>query len=283
MSTTINSSLDYPKQVTIETVAICNAHCDFCPHEKLARRGAVMEMRLIEKVVSELVQFPADFPLEIALNGVNEPLADKRLFDILDIISHALPNAKIYFVTNGNLLDEKVIATLSKYNLSKLCISLNFYDRETYKKRMGLEWDKTLAAINILHAKTLSGEFTHPVHISRVQDRSEADSFFTRWVEKNYPAFKPWLKKAGDWLGAIPRFRCENGNAMNRCHQWKTMHIASNGIVQHCCMDALIQFPWGDVKHKNLIEIYNQKEWHALREGEKNRFEIQPCSRCTYY
>ena len=34
--------LDYPSFVTIETQALCNAACDFCPYPVLQRQGALL-------------------------------------------------------------------------------------------------------------------------------------------------------------------------------------------------------------------------------------------------
>ena len=278
-----NPSFDYPKQVAFETLATCNAHCDLCPQSKLARRGHIMPMELIEKIVSELSEIPSDRSPEIAPNGVNEPLADKRIFDILNLISSKLPGTRIYFVTNGNLLSEEAIAELSKHNLSKLCISLNFCDKKTYEQRTGLQWEKTLAAMSILHAKVISGQFRHPVHISRVQDGSEYDTAFAEWVGVNYPAFQGWLKRPGDWLGLMPNLSPKSHEVRSKCPQWHIIHIASTGAVRLCCMDADAQYPWGNAKTMNLLDIFNQDEWSALRRGQRSRLEVHPCNKCTYY
>jgi len=273
---------DYPKQVSIETATTCNAHCDFCPHHELARVGHVMEMGLVEKIIRELAEFPQSHPLEIATNGVNEPLADKRTLDILSLISGSLPWAKIYFVTNGNLLTEKAVAELARHNLSKLNISLNFCERETYERRMGLRWDKTTAALDMLHEKVQAAEFPYPVHVSRVEDGSEQDASFARFVRSRYPAFQCWLKSSGDWLGAVSNVSHKPRGAKGKCGQWYMLHIASTGIVQYCCMDGDCQFPRGYAKTMNLLDIYNQPDWLDLRHGDTTRFDVYPCNRCTY-
>lgn len=208
---------DYPKQVSIETATICNADCDFCPQSKLARRGHIMEMGIIEKIVRELAEFPLDINLEIAPNGVNEPLADKRICDILDLISDRLPRVKIYFVTNGNLISEETVTKLSRHNISRLCISLNFCDKETYERRMGLRWEKTVRALDMMHEKVKVGELPHPVKISRVEDGTEYDARFVSWVEAKYPAFSSLLKSSGNWLGAVPDVSHRVRGAKGKC------------------------------------------------------------------
>ena len=282
MDTAPDPSFDYPKQVSLETSATCNAHCDFCPQSKLARRGHIMPMGLIEKIISELCEIPPSHSPQIALNGVNEPLTDKRIFDILNLMSSKLPDARICFATNGNLLSEEAIAELSKHNLERLCISLNFCDKKNYEQRMGLQWEETLAAMNILHGKAVSGEFRHPVYISRVQDESGYDTAFAEWVGVNYPAFQGWLKRPGDWPRSAPNLSHRPHEVRSKCPQWYSMHIASTGAVQLCCMDSDAQYSWGNVKFTNMLDMFNQDEWLALRRGQSTRLDVHPCNKCTY-
>ena len=42
--------LDYPREVTIETLALCNAACEFCPYPDLERQGTRMSDALVEKI-----------------------------------------------------------------------------------------------------------------------------------------------------------------------------------------------------------------------------------------
>src|SRR5688500_7831084 len=48
------SYVDYPAVVHLETLAVCNAACEFCPYPRLERQGARMSDALIEKVIDDL-------------------------------------------------------------------------------------------------------------------------------------------------------------------------------------------------------------------------------------
>ena len=273
---------EYPRQGSIETATTCNAHCDFCPQHNLARTGHVMPLPLLAKVFNEIATWPV-YNLEVALNGMNEPLTDKHMGSTLNLISERLPHIPVYFVTNGNLLTDDMIRRLAMCNLSRLNISLNFGDEETYERRMRLSWNTTITALNTLHKYIQEGQWYHPVLLSRVGDGGIDDVKFISFVQANYPLFKPILKNSSDWLGIVDNMphKC-HGTANSKCGQWNYLHIASTGDIRFCCMDADAKYPWGNVLEKSIINIYNQVDWLKLRHDGATRFGIEPCKRCTY-
>jgi len=201
-------------------------------------KGQYNEYKSHKKIIEEISSFPEQKMPEIVPNKVNEPLADNRIFDILDLISSKIKKAKIYFVTNGTLLSEKGIDELSKHNLSKLNVSLNFCDQGNYEKNMHLIWDKTIRNLDMLKKKVKGKAFAHPVYISRVKDETEYDIIFERWANKNYPEFTCWMKKSGDWLNSVPKWPANNHPVSKFCGQWSNFSITSTGDVSFCCMDA---------------------------------------------
>ena len=278
----LKSKTDYPHQVAIETATTCNAHCDFCPQHNLRRTGHVMPLPLLAQVVNEIAGWPTR-TVQIALNGINEPLADRHIDNILNLISQRVPHIRVYFVTNGNLLTEDMIRRLALYNLSRLNISLNFGDKETYERRMRLSWDTTITAISTLHNYAQEGQWYHPVFLSRVEDGSTDDARFVSFVKAHYPLFKPILKSAADWLGSVANIPHKyHSTPSSKCVQWDNMHIASTGDIRFCCMDADVKYPWGSISEKPLLSIYNQVNWRKLRHDGATRFDMEPCKRCTY-
>jgi MoaA/NifB/PqqE/SkfB family radical SAM enzyme len=105
--------MDFPAHVHFETFAKCNAHCVFCPSAKLVRSGTRMPSELIEKFVGDLQAIPVDLPFRISPFKVNEPFLDSRLFDILDPINQALPNAEITLTTKAAALTDAKLAQLA--------------------------------------------------------------------------------------------------------------------------------------------------------------------------
>jgi sulfatase maturation enzyme AslB (radical SAM superfamily) len=65
-----------PYFVSIETLALCNAACEFCPYPTLTRHGQKMPVELFYKIVNDLAdKSPAEIP-NFTLNRVSEPLLD---------------------------------------------------------------------------------------------------------------------------------------------------------------------------------------------------------------
>ena len=110
------SGLDFPIHVHIETQAICNAACNFCPYPRLERKGEVMPTSMFEKIVDDLTAIPRLHKFQLSLFKVNEPLMEPRLYQFLELIREKLPNAVPTITTNASLLTDEHIQNLSKHN-----------------------------------------------------------------------------------------------------------------------------------------------------------------------
>ena len=77
--------MKYPAHVHMETMALCNASCSFCPYPSLERKGATMPTALIEKIIDDLTSIPRSVPFQLSPFKVNEPFLDRRLFYVLDL------------------------------------------------------------------------------------------------------------------------------------------------------------------------------------------------------
>ncbi|MGH8677869.1 MAG: hypothetical protein ACREUQ_05895, partial [Burkholderiales bacterium] len=65
--------LDWPAFVHLETLALCNAACDFCPYPTIARKGERMPDALIEKIINDLADIPREIRFQLAPYKVSEP------------------------------------------------------------------------------------------------------------------------------------------------------------------------------------------------------------------
>src|SRR5579863_2971458 len=106
--------LDYPYEVTFETMVLCNAACEFCPYPTLSRKGDVMSDALISKIIDQCRSLPSDLPLQIVPHRVNEPFLDKRMFDICKTVNDSLPNAEIQLFSNASPLNTKNLLKLAE-------------------------------------------------------------------------------------------------------------------------------------------------------------------------
>ncbi len=78
-----SSCIDFPAHVHLETMARCNAACNFCPYSSLERKGTKMDDDLIEKIVNDLKDIPRLHRFQLSPFKVNEPFLDARIFDLL--------------------------------------------------------------------------------------------------------------------------------------------------------------------------------------------------------
>lgn len=274
--------MDYPQQVHIETQAVCNANCTFCPYTRMERIGERMSDELIAKIIDDLREVPPTVPFNVCPFKISDPLLDKRLYDIIGLIEEKLPSANVWLATNGAALTENNIKKLAAAKRPlDLTISLNDHRREVYEQEMGIPFDRTVANLRI-HTRTIvAGKFPHRVHIGRVSAKREDDLAFIRWVKKEFPALKVMIKPAGNWIGEVAS-RTHNQVLPVGCLAWFQVSITATGDTALCCMDGLGEVNLGNVKDKNVLDIYNSSVHRKYREGANTRLDIQPCSRCTY-
>ena len=193
--------MDYPIHVQFETYAQCNAACTFCVYPDLARKGAMMPMSLIDKIIGDLEQVPRHVRFQLSPFGVNEPFLDKRIFDILDKIRDRLPHAEITLTSNASPITEATLKRLSGYKLAYLWLSVVDYRKEVYEAKMKLSYDRLLSRLDMIHRAKTEGWFPHPVNLSRLKDNSEHDALYAAFMKARYPLFEQTLWPYANWLG----------------------------------------------------------------------------------
>jgi hypothetical protein len=276
--------LEYPAFVHMETLAVCNAACVFCPYPQLERQGVKMDDALIEKIIRDLGDIPRKQAFQLAPYKVSEPFIEPRLFDILELVNARLPNARISLITNGTPLTGKKIEQLRKVrSISYLNVSLNSVDPVEYEALMKLPFDRTVARLDALHAAKQRGDLDFPIRLTRVSGGRLPDRNFVDWVEDRYPAFGAAIAHHNDWIGEMASPQALASVPDVPCHRWFDLSVTATGTVAMCCMDGQAKYPKGDARTQHLLEIYNQP--HLLRfrrELISRRAAGGPCDRCTY-
>jgi Radical SAM superfamily/Iron-sulfur cluster-binding domain len=274
--------LRQPHEVSIETYALCNASCGFCPYIALDRKGAKMPEAVVFDLIDQMASFTEAF--FISPFKVNEPLLDDRLAGICRRIVEFVPNAKIRLFTNGSPLHSKHvewIANLPPARLEHLWVSLNSTDPQEYGELMKLSYSMTANRLDELHQRKRKREVPHEVVLSRVvQDDVESNTRFVDECVKRWPLFEPFLIKRDGWLGYVePSSKLPPRSG---CGRWFELSILATGRVALCCMDGTGQYDLGSVQESKLLTIYNQPALLNRREFQVTRAGIDPCERCTY-
>ena len=264
-----------PKEVSLETLARCNAACTFCPYPTLARIGTKMPDELIAKLIHEMAGW--EVPFDFAPFKVNEPFLDTRLQAICETFSADVPRGTLRLFTNGAPLIRRHLEWVSKLpRLHCLWISLNEYRVEEYQALMGIPFDRTAKNLDALHKMVEDGEFKQKVVISKVGQ----DYDFQRYCHVRWPLFERVIIKKDGWIGFTEPE--DNRIPDTPCIRWFELSIMADGIVSLCCMDGTGEYAIGDLNRQTMLEVYNDPIWRDRREGLWSRKKVHPCSRCTY-
>lgn len=258
--------MNIPREISLETYALCNAACNFCPYPTLERKGEKMSTKLINKLIGEMATYES--PFHFSPFKVNEPLLDNRLYDICKAVEErTLAHFRIF--TNGSPLTQKKIEQIADIRrVTHLWISLNSTDPEEYERIMRIPWKKTAMRLDNLHAQT----FPHPVVLSAVGKDIRS------YCRGRWPKFKSFVIKPSSWLGYLPETEVPDAP----CSRWHELSIMANGIVSLCCMDGQGDFPIGDVNKQTMLEVYNDPAWAERRERQMSRKDVPVCNTCSY-
>lgn len=264
---------DQPGEVTIETLALCNARCTFCPYPTLERIGTKMPDELIDRLIDEMATF--EQPFYFSPFKVSDPLLDKRIFSICQKFNEKVPKGVIRLFTNGSPLTKKNIAGVAALKrVAHLWVSLNTHRPKEYEELMGLNFEHTTKNLDVLHE---TADFPHPVVISRVG----MDPDFQKYVNWRWPKFQVAIIKRDAWIDFTNPDNLEVPDAP--CGRWWEVNISATGVAAMCCMDGLAKHGFGDVNKSTLREIYNHPTLKSWRDGMVSRKTVgHPCNGCSY-
>ncbi len=103
-------------EIEIETINRCNGLCLDCSCNRSSdkRKFKLMDHALFTNIIDQLSELNFNGVLRLFSN--NEPLLDKRIYDLVKYAKTTVPNAKVSLTTNGTLLTlnnfQKLIADL---------------------------------------------------------------------------------------------------------------------------------------------------------------------------
>jgi hypothetical protein len=273
--------MDYPLFVVVETLALCNAKCGFCPYPTMGRLGTKMPDDLIEKIISDLKDVPQDIPFRFSPFKVSDPFVEPRLFSIIEKVNAELPGASIDLYSNGASLTPKKFENLFNIkNFQYLNISLNDHRKDVYENLMKLPFDHTIARLTMIHDRLAAGGVPFSVVVSRVCDY-QTDEEFRTWVSERFPLFTVHTHRRSDWLGQV---NLTAGQVPEiGCAMWFNVSIMATGVVAYCCMDGEGEYPIGDVRERHVLDVYNDPSFRMMREQRETRIGATPCGQCTFF
>ena len=115
-------NIPLPTWIELSLIDVCNRSCSFCPKSDPAIAPDTyqkMSKVLIDKLASDLKKIK--YNGAIALCGYGEPLLHKEILYITKKLSEV---SSVEIVTNGDVLNSKMLKNLYKSNVSRVLISM---------------------------------------------------------------------------------------------------------------------------------------------------------------
>jgi radical SAM protein with 4Fe4S-binding SPASM domain len=284
-----------PLSVSVELTNNCNLSCPECitGSGKMKRESGFMEVNLFNKVIKEL--YPYLNFMNLYFQG--EPMLHPSFFTFI----RNSKNTYNVVSTNGHFLSEENAEKIVSSGLSKLIISLDGIDQETYSAyRRNGNVNTVLDGIKkVADAKKRLGSSL----------KIEIQFLVNRLNENQIPQIRALAKKmsislklksmqiinredTGSWLPLNERFRryrMKNGEYViknslhDRCARlWFNPVITWDGKVIPCCFDKNAEYVMGNMNFDSFREIWNGPKYRIFRKSiMSGRHMVDICRNCT--
>lgn len=287
---------DYmPLSVGTELTNNCNLRCPECSSgsDLMTRTRGFMDIELFDKVIMEL----SPYLYNINLYFQGEPMLHPLFFSFVKNSR----GVNTIISTNGHFLSVENSEKIVKSGLSKLIISLDGLDQNTYSayRRNGcvntvLEGIKNVAEAKEKYSSLLKIEIQFIV--------SKLNEGQIPQVRKLARKFKSSLslksmqinakEDIASWIPIKERFRrykLKDGGYViknslpDRCARlWLSPVITWDGKVLPCCFDKNAEYVMGDLNQDSFREIWNGPKYRIFRKSIlTGRHMIEICRNCT--
>jgi len=276
-----DKGIEFPEDILIETTNRCNARCVFCHHPKMKRPLTDMSDQLFLKLLGDLKGMTVKTVTPFVSGEI---FMDKKIFDRLKLLNHELPGVGIVIYTNGSLLNEEAAEKLSGIkNIRLINFSLNGFEREDYKKRVGLDFERVVKNIKNVVRLNAGRRFSDKITVASVEYGKEDkvknkryNDAFCRFCAKNFPGVEV---KVGYKYNFLSRIFSARGFKDIYCPHLKSMAILANGLVSLCCMDMEGEYILGNANERSLMDIFNGSLAREYRHHRKSH--MVPCRSCN--
>jgi len=289
---TVNSM---PVSIGAELTNNCNLHCPEClsGSGQMKRDRGYMDIGLFIKVMKEL----GPFLYNTNLYFQGEPMLHPLFFSFIGSSS----NTYSVVSTNGHFLSPENSEKLVRSGLSKLIISLDGIDQDTYSAYR-IKGNVNTVLDGIRYVTDAKKRFNSSLKI-------EIQFLVNKLNEHQIPQIRQLVEKVnaslslksmqiidkekiGSWLplnGKFRRYKKKNGEYViknslpNRCAKlWFNPVITWDGKVIPCCFDKNAEYVMGDLNQDSFREIWNGPKYRIFRKSIlSGRHMIEICGNCT--
>ncbi len=295
--------LDSPLSMYIEPTRVCNFKCFYCMHstrgekdgalEKTGFNIAHMDMEFYEKLINDIMKFPT-VPKRVCFSGLGEPLANKKLPQMIRMLRNVGFEGRIDVISNGSLLTPEMSDALIEAGVSRIQISIQGLSTEKYEEICSVPVDVELLKRNIAYFYEHKGNASIYVKIidSILESKEDEKLFFDMFSNICDTIFIEHLvimeQQMGDHGREIDTTRNLMGEVVEKRFVCGVMfyflQVNIDGETFPCSTPGLPNsFSMGCAKNKSLLEIWNDKKRNALiRKNLKDGYaSIPACKLCS--
>ena len=286
----INSLLEFPRYVEIETVNACNARCPMCTINDWERNYPVMKDDVFNKISDELIENKR-YLKRVSLYRDGEPLIDKKLSKRINKFKeNGIDNTSI--ATNVSLLNEKKSYDLLNAGLGIIILSIDSLKKDIFEKiRVRLNFDEVIEnAIKFFEIRDkINPNCRVWVRMIRQEENyNEWDNYFNFWKKYASEKDRIYFHNIFNWGGQLENFKpvSESFEPNLPCISlWSLMVFFANGDVPLCNVDYNNKYPVGNVLKNNIKDLWNSKISNLRRkyhlESQKDKIDI--CKNCNVW
>lgn len=262
-------------EVRIEVTNNCNAHCVYCPREKLTRKREFMDMYSFIDVVVQAKELGAEL---VSLFGFGESLLHKELPEMVSFCTRNF--LKTFLTTNGSLLTPDNIFALCDAGLNDIRISIHSIHPEGYRNiHRGLSWNDAMTnTFNLIAVRNKRG-YPINIHITSIPEEGyNIDKIVKFWSPYNV-FLEIW--RPHNWGGARD-YRQIKGERLSTCGRPFNgpVQVQVDGTIIPCCFLTNSELVMGDLKLDNMAYILNNEAYRRLRHQHSKNELVFPCSEC---
>ncbi len=262
--------------IDLELSGHCNAHCVFCPRDKMSREKSFLSLEKFEILLREISIIRPDGPKAILFCGFGEPLLNENLCEFADRINEVLSDTLVVVVSNASALNKETCDAILTGNIFTFSCSMYSINKEKYEANMlGLNFDSVIRWMTYLAERhTDTGLQISMTYVKAIQTDREIEEYYKYWNRLGVQVGELKQHNRGGFLNCSGSLK---NRERKRCSVFNTrLFIAANGDVLACCQDLDGQSKLGTIGIDSLHSILVKKMIMI-----KNEKLFPMCAKCN--
>lgn len=289
--------LETPFVLFVDPSSACNFQCTFCPTgdreliKSTGRYQGGLRFELFQKIVDELSLFP-DLIKVLRLYKDGEPLLNKNF---ARMVAYARQSGLVPYIdttTNGALMEPEHIGPIIEAGLDKLNISVDGMNTDQYLRftKYDFDFDKFIENVKWLYNNKANCEIVIKIPAELITESQQQEFYDTFgdhcdriFIENFAPCWPEFDVQKRTGFKMTEGIYKQPVTCTDTCpYIFYSMSVNADGLVSACFLDWSRKLIVGDVRKQTLREIWNSKEFNALRlqNLEGGRTDNSVCAQC---